>query len=102
LNLDFVRLSEKLGPPHWSTSHIPDKWDAGYEATAYFLQWIDDTFGQGTIQNMNAHLKDVRYQDKLFEELTAVPLDELWLAYVEFRRKENEQKPALVVQKDEN
>jgi len=51
---------------------------------------------------MNAHLKDVRYQDKLFEELTAVPLDELWLAYVEFRRKENEQKPALVVQKDEN
>ncbi|KAF5392420.1 hypothetical protein D9757_002306 [Collybiopsis confluens] len=57
---DCVRLYENLGPPHWKRAvpggkQVPDperphgppiwdwdwNWDAGYERTAYFLDWID-------------------------------------------------------------
>ncbi|THV01455.1 plant basic secretory protein [Dendrothele bispora CBS 962.96] len=43
---DFIRLKASLAPPHWNPSHRPsqgkgDKWDAGYEKTAFFLDWID-------------------------------------------------------------
>ncbi|KIK70550.1 hypothetical protein GYMLUDRAFT_32597 [Collybiopsis luxurians FD-317 M1] len=57
---DCVRLHENLSPPHWKRvapkgKHVPDperpnesgrwvwdwNWDAGYERTAYFLDWID-------------------------------------------------------------
>ncbi|KAJ4002211.1 peptidase of plants and bacteria-domain-containing protein [Lentinula boryana] len=54
---DCVRLHEKLSPPHWKRAppkgkHVPEpdgkwvwdwNWDAGYERTAYFLDWIDTT-----------------------------------------------------------
>ncbi|KAJ3978114.1 peptidase of plants and bacteria-domain-containing protein [Lentinula raphanica] len=56
---DCVRLQENLPPPHWK--RVPPKgkrvpgpdgkwvwewnWDAGYERTAYFLDWIDTTTG---------------------------------------------------------
>ncbi|KAJ3907233.1 peptidase of plants and bacteria-domain-containing protein [Lentinula edodes] len=54
---DCVRLHAKLSPPHWKRiapkgKHVPEpngkwtwdwNWDAGYERTAYFLDWIDTT-----------------------------------------------------------
>ncbi|KAJ4485685.1 hypothetical protein J3R30DRAFT_3262234, partial [Lentinula aciculospora] len=52
---DCVRLHENLAPPHWKRvppkgKHVPEpngkwvwdwNWDAGYEKTAYFFDWID-------------------------------------------------------------
>ncbi|KAK7465537.1 hypothetical protein VKT23_005511 [Stygiomarasmius scandens] len=37
---DFIRLRASLSPPHWKHSNS-GKWDAGYEKTAFFLDWID-------------------------------------------------------------
>ncbi|KAJ3845305.1 peptidase of plants and bacteria-domain-containing protein [Lentinula raphanica] len=56
---DCVRLHENLPPPHWKRvppkgKRVPEpdgkwvwewNWDAGYERTAYFLDWIDTTTG---------------------------------------------------------
>lgn len=38
---DFVRLHASLSPPHWNRDSIPDKWDAGYQSTGYFLDWLE-------------------------------------------------------------
>lgn len=35
---DWVRLGEGLGPPHWTEGG--DRWDEGYQVTAYFLAWV--------------------------------------------------------------
>ncbi|KAJ3814430.1 hypothetical protein F5876DRAFT_2516, partial [Lentinula aff. lateritia] len=38
---DCVRLHANLSPPHWKRWTWDWNWDAGYERTAYFLDWID-------------------------------------------------------------
>ncbi|KAF7347381.1 Plant basic secretory protein [Mycena venus] len=48
---DFVRLHSDLAPPHWKRAPAPhDKWDAGYQTTAYFLDWIEERRGKGAIR----------------------------------------------------
>ncbi|KAF5374935.1 hypothetical protein D9758_000561 [Tetrapyrgos nigripes] len=54
---DFIRLKASLAPPHWnrSTARPSDpskgKWDAGYEKTAYFLDWIDRKYSRASTTN---------------------------------------------------
>ncbi|KAH9486411.1 hypothetical protein JR316_0000475 [Psilocybe cubensis] len=78
---DFVRLHESLGPPHWRRS-TGGNWDDGYDTTAYFLDWIEQSFGKGTIQKLNYRMKRARYDHGLFKELTGREIDELWANYV--------------------
>lgn len=48
---DWVRLHASLAPPHWveraqprdGHGRVQSKWDAGYERTAFFLDWIAGT-----------------------------------------------------------
>lgn len=80
---DFVRLHASLSPPHWKRT-LPDDtqtWDAGYEKTAYFLDWIDTRYGPGTVQALNAALRDQNYRRRIFRELTGRPLRKLWALY---------------------
>ncbi|KAK0208929.1 hypothetical protein DFS33DRAFT_1469532 [Desarmillaria ectypa] len=80
---DFVRLHANLAPPHWSSHSVPDKWDAGYQHTAYFLDWLENRYGKGTIRELNSLMKDREWEEKMFKELTGRKLDKLWRFYVE-------------------
>lgn len=54
---DWVRLEARLGAPHWRKGTVPDRWDQGYERTAYFLAWLEGKFGKGTVRRMNEALR---------------------------------------------
>lgn len=54
---DWVRLGAGLGAPHWRRGAVPDRWDQGYERTAYFLDWLEGKFGRGTVRRMNEALR---------------------------------------------
>ncbi|KAJ6623177.1 hypothetical protein B0H10DRAFT_2011549 [Mycena sp. CBHHK59/15] len=79
---DFVRLHESLAPPHWARGAGPDtKWDAGYQTTAYFLDWLETRYGTGTVRELNAALLGVDWDEKLFKRLTGRPVRKLWRLY---------------------
>jgi len=77
---DFVRLHQGFSPPHWKRTGA-DRWDAGYEKTAYFLDWIENRYGEGTIRELNGWMKGRKYHRHVFKELTGRPVDKLWSAY---------------------
>ena len=52
---DWVRLRANLTPPHWR-ARPTDRWDAGYDATAYFLAWLEARHGPRTVPALNAAL----------------------------------------------
>lgn len=54
---DWVRLNARLGAPHWRRDTVPERWDQGYERTAYFLDWLEGRFGRGTVRRMNEALR---------------------------------------------
>ncbi|KAL4915544.1 hypothetical protein BDW62DRAFT_188414 [Aspergillus aurantiobrunneus] len=63
---DFVRLKAGLSPPHWSrptsAKERPEKWDSGYQHTAYFLAWLEDVrIGRGAVGLLNDRLCRVGY-----------------------------------------
>ncbi|KAJ6041834.1 uncharacterized protein N7446_012900 [Penicillium canescens] len=63
---DFVRLKAGLEPPHWkkpqSKDERPEKWDMGYQHTAYFLAWLEDVrVGRGAVGMVNDRLLRVGY-----------------------------------------
>ncbi|KAF9883716.1 hypothetical protein FE257_003008 [Aspergillus nanangensis] len=58
---DFVRLKAGLVPSHWkqpkSAKERAEKWDKGYQDTAYFLAWLEDVHvGKGAIGMVNDRL----------------------------------------------
>ncbi|PYI21507.1 plant basic secretory protein, partial [Aspergillus violaceofuscus CBS 115571] len=63
---DFVRLKAGLAPPHWqrprSAAERPEKWDQGYQHTAYFLAWLEEVrVGTGAVGLVNDRLLRVGY-----------------------------------------
>ncbi|KAH8426179.1 basic secretory family protein [Aspergillus melleus] len=65
---DFVRLKASLAPPHWkrpgSARDRPERWDQGYQHTAYFLAWLEDVrVGGGAVGMVNDRLLRVGYWD---------------------------------------
>ncbi|KAK4251584.1 peptidase of plants and bacteria-domain-containing protein [Corynascus novoguineensis] len=62
---DWVRLKCDLGPPHWKKETTGD-WDRGYQHTAYFLQYLEGRFGEGTIRQLNDKLRQHKYKAETF------------------------------------
>lgn len=82
-NIDYVRLHEKLGPPHWR-ARGGDQWDAGYDLTAYFLNWIDQRYGEDSIKKLNMLLKDHKWdENELLKEVTGRTVSQAWTLYCE-------------------
>lgn len=99
---DYVRLQEGLNPPHWKRRGGM-KWDIGYDGTAYFLDWIEETVGEGTVRKLNMSMKNRGYHEKIFEDLCGKPVDILWAEYcASLEEVPPPDKPAakLVVQQD--
>ncbi|KAJ5832107.1 PBSP domain protein [Penicillium riverlandense] len=63
---DFIRLKAGFVPAHWkrpqSSKERAEKWDQGYEHTAFFLAWLEDVrFGKGAVGLVNDRLGTVGY-----------------------------------------
>lgn len=93
---DWVRLRSNFSPPHWKKSS-DGKWDAGYQHTGYFLEYLETRFGDGTVRRINEKLRTDKYEEKAFwTELLGRPVEQLWGDYGrmledEKRRKEEEE-----------
>lgn len=78
---DFVRLKAGLSPPHWKKEG-DGQWDAGYQHTGYFLEWIERTFGEGSVKKINYTLKDKEYKEgEFWEQLFGKKVELLWKEY---------------------
>ncbi|KAL0933116.1 pbsp domain-containing protein [Colletotrichum truncatum] len=94
---DWVRLNSHLSPPHWKRE-ASGKWDGGYQHTAYFLDYLEGRFGEGTVRKLNEKLRNHRYQEKEFwTESLGRPVEQLWKDYRE-KLKDDE---AVIVNKDD-
>ena len=93
---DYVRLKAGLGPPHWKrptkkkakdgepeSDGRDDKWDAGYEKTAFFLEWLEENYDSARVRTINAALKDTEYDEFTFwTAITGQEIGDLWQQYV--------------------
>ncbi|KAI5865075.1 BSP-domain-containing protein [Durotheca rogersii] len=81
---DWVRLRADLVPPHWHPTDIPSSWDAGYQHTAYFLDYLERRFGDGTVRRLNEKLRTDKYDEEAFwTELLGAPVAQLFEDYKE-------------------
>ncbi|KAK4227890.1 peptidase of plants and bacteria-domain-containing protein [Podospora fimiseda] len=79
---DWVRLNCDLSPPHWKQEY-GGKWDQGYQHTAYFLQYLEKRFGEGTVRRINENLRHNKYKECSFwTELLDSPVATLYEDYV--------------------
>jgi hypothetical protein len=66
---------------HWKRE-ATGKWDAGYQHTGYFLDYLEQRYGPGTISKMNEKLRTDHYKEKPFwTELLGRPVEQLWGDY---------------------
>lgn len=63
-----MRLKAGLAPPHWKRDEKVDKWDEGYQRTAYFLEWLEEEHGAGTVARINEGLREREYKEDEFWE----------------------------------
>src|SRR5205814_7754400 len=49
---DWVRLKGDLIPPHWSESG-EGRWNAGYQHTGYFLEYLERKYYHGIVRKLN-------------------------------------------------
>ncbi|RDB28466.1 hypothetical protein Hypma_016036 [Hypsizygus marmoreus] len=91
---DYVRLRANLAPPHWRR-HPGGTWDAGYETTGYFLHWLEERYGDGTVQELNAKLDGVQYDERIFKRTTGRPVMKLWRIYCAELEERNAEPPQV-------
>ncbi|KAF1836444.1 BSP-domain-containing protein [Decorospora gaudefroyi] len=78
---DWVRLKAGLAPPHWKRRGDCE-WDAGYERTGYFLEWLEGVCGGDVVRRINEGLRVGRYDgDGLWRTCCGKSVEELWEAY---------------------
>ncbi|KJZ79196.1 hypothetical protein HIM_01347 [Hirsutella minnesotensis 3608] len=78
---DWVRLRCGLAPPHWSPG-AGCSWDAGYQSTAYFLDFLDRRHGGNLVRRLNGKLRLAKYDEATFwTQLTGSSVDQLWRNY---------------------
>ena len=67
---DYVRLKAGLAPPHWQgpKKELGEKWDSGYQKTAYFLNWLEQGYGEGTVGRINESMRTSKYDETRFWE----------------------------------
>ncbi|GLJ24694.1 hypothetical protein SUGI_0472610 [Cryptomeria japonica] len=76
---DYVRLTAGLAPSHWVKPGSGDKWDQGYDVTAYFLQYCE-SISSGFVANMNTKLAS-GWDVGFFNDITGKSVDQLWSDY---------------------
>ncbi|EON69241.1 hypothetical protein W97_08501 [Coniosporium apollinis CBS 100218] len=78
---DWVRLRSGFVPPHWKREADGD-WDAGYQHTGYFLEYLEERFGEGTVRGINEGLREGKYEEEAFwGRRFGCGVKELWAEY---------------------
>ncbi|KZT53930.1 BSP-domain-containing protein [Calocera cornea HHB12733] len=75
---DFVRLRGGLGAPHWCRRR-GGVWDAGYERTGYFLDWVEGRW-PGFVRVLNGESR-TGWDAAVFRVVTGQAVDALWERY---------------------
>jgi hypothetical protein len=68
-------------PSHWTPGG--SRWDEGYHVTAYFLQWLTERYGEGTVPEINELMKNALYDERIFKTVTGRKVSKLWKLYKE-------------------
>nr|GMD05127.1 Basic secretory protease [Ipomoea batatas] len=76
---DYVRLKAGYAPSHWRKPGEGDRWDAGYDVTARFLDYCND-LKNGFVAELNKKMKD-GYSDSYFSDILGKTVDQLWTDY---------------------
>lgn len=77
---DYVRLICGYAPLHWKRKRS-GAWDQGYDATAYFLQWIEGTYCPDLVKKINFSIGKSGWNKDCFRVLTGKEVDTLWEMY---------------------
>ncbi|KAM0712525.1 hypothetical protein Q7P37_011622 [Cladosporium fusiforme] len=85
---DWVRLRAGLGAAHW-TRDARGEWDAGYQTTGFFLEWLEGRFGEGLVRRLNSCLGRGTYdEERVWAECCGGrKVGDLWREYGEELRK---------------
>jgi len=84
---DWVRLKAGYAPPHWKR-HSDCEWDAGYERTGYFLEWLEKQHGEDVVRRLNQGMAGCSYDGKkLWHDCCGQSVHELWHEYKRFVEK---------------
>ena len=66
------------------------------QTTAYFLNWIEDNKGQGSVRRINQALQDQKYEEQEFwKTLFDSSVEDLWNEYSKNLPKNTESKEQL-------
>ncbi|KAI8532724.1 hypothetical protein RHMOL_Rhmol11G0235700 [Rhododendron molle] len=76
---DFVRLKAGYMPDHWRQPGSGDKWDNGYDITAWFLDYCNGLRNE-FVAELNKKMR-TGYSDDFFFELLGKTVDQLWSEY---------------------
>ncbi|KAK9163792.1 hypothetical protein Syun_004694 [Stephania yunnanensis] len=76
---DFVRLRAGLAPSHWVKPGVGDRWDQGYDVTAWFLDYLD-SLKNGFVAELNEKMR-TGYSDDFFVQLLGKTVDQVWAEY---------------------
>ncbi|KAI9879295.1 MAG: hypothetical protein M1830_008946 [Pleopsidium flavum] len=98
---DWVRLKAGLAPPHWKREAGGD-WDAGYQHTGYFLDFLEGKYGEGSVRRVNDNLRDCKYEEeKFWNGIFGHHVGNLWEEYEKKLNKEKEvEEEPIIVEKD--
>nr|POE61063.1 hypothetical protein CFP56_64772 [Quercus suber] len=79
---DWVRLRAGLGAAHWK-QEADGAWDQGYQHTGFFLEWLEQKFGPGTVRRINDGLREGQYDEgRLFADCCdGGKVEKLWKEY---------------------
>jgi len=57
-------------------------WDAGYQHTGYFLDWVERKFKDGSVRKINDFMRDSKYEEsKVWEHIFGKEVKDLWDEY---------------------
>jgi len=87
---DWVRLKAGFAPPHWKRRADGD-WDRGYDVTAFFLEWLEDSYGVDIVRRVNEGLRQDKYKEKTFwKDCCGKSVADLWEEYGRSLKKGDE------------
>jgi hypothetical protein len=80
---DFVRLRSEYAPRHWKKKKTGN-WDAGYDSTAYFLDWIENEGGhKDFVRKVNFFIGKSGWDKRIVVDITGgKTMEVLWSDYV--------------------
>ncbi|KAF1968101.1 BSP-domain-containing protein [Bimuria novae-zelandiae CBS 107.79] len=78
---DWVRLKAGFAPPHWKRTTDSD-WDAGYERTGFFLEWLEAEHGADIVRKINDGLRGCKYgEEEFWHKCCGSNIGRLWEDY---------------------